>query len=162
MAHPQFLLLGYFDHSTIGRCENRPQPDAVRNDQVLVAATELFGPLMDFRSYVIPEDTDLCRCTLLQECDLCRQPCINEQGVFEVFLWKINGKTDLTTMICEFILGVKCEIVRINGLSSRLSNSDSMSRDLDYYSGAQFRKVIEEWQRFASQNAADQHQFDPL
>ena len=162
MAHVQLLLLGYFDHMTIGRCENRPQPDAVRNDPVLVAATELFGPLIDFRNYVIPDDTDLCPCTLLQECDLCRQPCINEQGVFEVLLWKINGKIDLTWMILEFTRSTKCEIVRSNGLSSCFSNSESMSRDLDYYSGASFRSVIEGWQRVASQNAADQHPFDSL
>lgn len=161
MAHIQLLLLGYFDHSTIGRCENRPLSDALRNAPVLVAATELFGPLIDFRTYVIPEDTDLCPCTLLQECDLCRQPCINEQGVLEVDLWRINSKTELTSMILGFTRSTKCEIVRIHGLSSYLSNRESMSRDLDYYSGTRFRSVIDDWQRIASQNAADRQQFEP-
>lgn len=162
MAHPQYLLLGYFDRSTLGRFENRPQPDTVRNAAFLVAAKEFFAPLMDLRTYVIPEDADLCPCNLLQECNLCRQPSINERGLLEVFLWKINGKFDLTSMILAFTGSTECEIVRISGFRSYLCNFESMSRDLHYYSGQGFRSVIDDWQRVASQNAADRQEFEAM
>ncbi len=124
-----------------------PIPDESLYPPFLVEAQNSFGQMVDFRSFPIPEDEELCQCSLLETCAMCKQPCINEEGCLEIDLWRINGKQLLVNSVFDLVRKASCEIVRVDGfkrcdVTASYIEMDMLQWLLDYYSGPEFHKTM--------------------
>ena len=125
LAIPSYLLLGYFDHASVG-ASRTPFLATVQHDHFDAAVTEFFGDL--------PTGDD------------CGQPVYRDHnGVVTVSNWRLLDRQNIAVLVIAFQNRTNCECVNVCRRDSRFVASQHLAQHFHYYN-VEFKRTCDWWQ----------------